>query len=122
MMKSSWGLLKTAVGGSALGMLIYKAKTGKSDSVAFDYSLWSLEVVGQLLLLTAGVMAITKKNYLVGLSLVLLALYSLVFGIFWTGQIGYTTISAFDNAVFYPLVVSNAVLFLMGARKLMARS
>jgi hypothetical protein len=121
MLQSTWGLLKTAVGGSALGMLIYKTHSGKGVSFTFDQALWGLEVAAQSLLLICGLLMVSKKQYLFGVPLVLLAIYIFIFSLFGKGEIGYTSVTLGVPA-FYPLAVSNGLLLLMGVMKLMRRS
>jgi hypothetical protein len=119
MLQSTWGLLKTAVGGSALGMLLWKARAGNTVSPVFRNALVGLEISAGALLLICGLSMLYKKQFILALLVLGLGAYVLALSI-----IAFQTPSndVTSDFTFYPFAVSNVVLVVMGMMKLMRRA
>jgi hypothetical protein len=102
-------------------MLIYKTQSGRGVTPMFDQALWGLQVAVQSMLLLCGLLMVSRKQYVFGVPLVLLALYIFIFSLFGSGQLGFTSVTI-GSPAFYPLAVSNALLLVMGMMKLMRRA
>ena len=119
MLQRTWGLLEIALGGGALGLRLAADNSSNAGPIEGMFSIVSL--LAELTLTIAGLLLILKKNYVLGVPILLFGLYCLVLAILYMTKNTLPNALAGENTRI-PYFVSYGLLIALGAMNLMHRS